>query len=201
MKERRTSNVEHRTSNKTPFSAPIIVSERLLLAPLVPDVLRDSLDGNLKRAEQLLGFSLPEDWPGELSHVITRRLQELEQTPSLQAWLHRAMVLQETQKVIGTIGFHTAPDADYLQPYCRHAVEFGFTVFPSFRRRGYAREAALALMQWARQNHGIRDFILSIRPDNLPSQGLAAGLGFVRISSHVDEVDGLEDILHYKLPD
>lgn len=50
-------------------------------------------------------------------------------------------------------------------------------------------------MDWARREHGVRDFVLTISPDNLPSQRLAAGLGFSRIGEHVDEVDGLEHIL------
>ena len=79
------------------------------------------------------------------------------------------------------------------------AAEFGYTVFPPYRRRGYAREASIALMDWARQTHGVTRFIVSIRPDNVASQALAASLGFVRIGSHLDEVDGLEDILECDL--
>ena len=48
-------------------------------------------------------------------------------------------------------------------------------------------------MRWARETHGQRDFVLSIAPDNVASQGVAARLGFGRIGSHVDEDDGPED--------
>jgi hypothetical protein len=41
---------------------------------------------------------------------------------------------------------------------------------------------------------------MSIRPDNVPSQAVAAQLGFVRGGSHVDEVDGLEQV-HEFCPD
>ena len=37
-------------------------------------------------------------------------------------------------------------------------------------------------------------FIVSISPLNAPSLGLAAKFGFRRIGSHLDEVDGPEDI-------
>jgi RimJ/RimL family protein N-acetyltransferase len=57
------------------------------------------------------------------------------------------------------------------------------------------------MMRWARQTHGVIRFILSIRPDNTASQALAAQLGFVRIGSHIDEVDGLEDVLEYRVPE
>ena len=53
----------------------------------------------------------------------------------------------------------------------------------------------MALMRWAHEDHGVTRFVLSIRPDNTASQNLAASLGFARIGSHLDEVDGLEDIL------
>ena len=53
----------------------------------------------------------------------------------------------------------------------------------------------MALMRWAHEDHGVTRFVLSIRPDNTASQNLAASLGFARIGSQRDEVDGLEDIL------
>jgi len=99
--------------------------------------------------------------------------------------------------MVGHIGFHAAPGAEYFRPFSPGAVEFGFTVFPDFRRQGYAREASLALMRWARQTHQVTKFVLSIRPDNAISQALAAQLGFVRVGTHLDEIDGLEDVLEY----
>lgn len=54
-------------------------------------------------------------------------------------------------------------------------------------------------MQWAYEEHQVTRFVVSIRPDNIPSRRLAGQLGFTRIGSHVDEEDGLEDIyeVHY----
>ena len=102
--------------------------------------------------------------------------------------------------MVGHFGFHTQPGAEYLEPYSPGAVEFGFTVFPPFRRRGFAREASLAMMQWAGEVHGIRKFVVSICPDNIASLGLAAQLGFVKIGHHIDEVDGWEDIFELRWP-
>ena len=50
-------------------------------------------------------------------------------------------------------------------------------------------------MEWAHVNHGVKDFVLTISPDNAPSQRLAIELGFSRIGEHIDEVDGIEYIL------
>ena len=178
-----------------------IHAERLDLVSMTSAFLRASLDGRLREAEKELPFSLPSDWPGEHASLLSLRLKQLEEDPALQPWLVRAMVARDTRTMVGHIGFHTAPAPDYLQLISPGAVEFGFTVWPAFRRRGYARESSVALMQWARQTHGVSTFIMSIRPDNLPSQALAAQLGFRRIGSHIDEIDGEEDILEYRPPD
>ena len=174
-----------------------IPSERLDLVAMTPAFLRASLDRKIGEAEQELRLSLPMGWPGELVDLLSLRLKQIEDEPALEPWLLRAMVLRGSAVMVGHIGFHTAPGADYLRPHSPEAVEFGFTVFPQFRRQGYAREASLALMQWARRSHRVTRFVVSISPDNIASQALARQIGFVRIGSHVDEVDGIEDILEF----
>lgn len=166
---------------------------------MTPAFLRASLQHNIREAEQELQIVLPPEWPGDIADVLSLRLKQLEDDPTLQPWLLRAMMLPETRVMVGHIGFHTAPGPDYLEPYSPGAVEFGFTVYLPFRRQGYAREASIALMNWAHQSHNVTSFVLSIRPDNAPSQALAAQLGFVRIGSHFDEVDGPEDVLECKV--
>jgi RimJ/RimL family protein N-acetyltransferase len=175
-----------------------ISSERLDLIPMTPAFLRASLSQNIHEAERELQISLPEEWPNQYSELLSIRLKQLEEEPTLQPWLLGAMKLRGKGFMVGHIGFHSAPGADYLRLFSS-GVEFGFSVFPTFRRQGYAREAAVSLMQWARRTHDVTRFVMSIRPDNIPSQGLAEQLGFVRVGSHIDEVDGLEEILEHRV--
>ena len=174
-----------------------IQTERLDLIPMTPPFLRASLEGKLLDAERELRLLLPKDWPGKTAKALSLRLKAIEEEPAIQPWLLRAMVRRGTGVMVGYIGFHAAPDAEYLRPYVPGGVEMGFTVFPAFRRQGFAREASTALIRWAMDTRGVTSFALTIRPDNRPSQALAAQLGFVRIGSHMDEVVGLEDILAY----
>jgi ribosomal-protein-alanine N-acetyltransferase len=176
----------------------IIHTERLDLIPMTMEFLQASLDNDRAEAERILGVAIPEDWP-EAHYILVMRIEQLSAAPWLQPWLLRAMVLRHSQTMIGYTGFHTAPGADYLEPFSPGSVEFGFAVFPRYQRQGYARESALGLMRWAYKNHGVDSFVLTVRPENVPSQALAAQLGFTRIGSHDDEVDGLEDILVYKM--
>src|SRR5882724_3483833 len=143
----------------------IIASERLDLIPMSLGFLRASLGCDIAAAQSLLCAAIPDDWPTTPA-ILAMRLRQLEEDPALEPWLLRAMVLRSCRTMIGHIGFHTAPGADYLQPYSPDAVEFGFTVFTAFQRQGYAREACLALMRWAQAANGVQSFVLTIRPDN-----------------------------------
>jgi RimJ/RimL family protein N-acetyltransferase len=171
----------------------IIKSERLDLIPIAPVVLRALLAGNPGEAGDLLGITAPADWDIP-QYVMEMRLRQLKENPWLQPWLLRAISLRERGLLVGHIGFHTEPGAKYLAELSPGGVELGFGVLESWRRRGIAAEASEALMRWAREVHQVQRFVVSISPDNLPSLGLAAKLGFRKIGSHLDDRDGPEDI-------
>ena len=59
-----------------------------------------------------------------------------------------------------------------------HLVEAGWHVRSDHRRQGHATEAALAVREVAR-GAGIEHLIAIIRPDNTPSQRVAAKIGLV----------------------
>jgi RimJ/RimL family protein N-acetyltransferase len=177
-------------------STNIIQSRRLDLVSLTPAFLQASLARDRATVDRLLGVCVSPEWFDKPA-LIEMRLAQLRQDPALQPWLLRAMVLRAEQTVVGHIGFHSQPGPAYLADIAPGGVEYGYSVYPAYRRRGYAREACETLMAWATEQHGVTTFVLSIRPDNVPSQQLAGQLGFDRVGSHVDPVDGVEDILLY----
>ena len=166
-----------------------ISSARLDLVSMSPAFLEASLARELARCAELLGASVPEEWnaPG----LIRMRLRQLRADPAQQAWLLRALVLRAERRMVGFAGFHAPPGALPLPP---GAAELGYTVFREDRRRGFAREAALALMDWAQREHGVVQFIASIGPTNAPSLALAQELGFTKIGEQIDDEDGPEDV-------
>lgn len=177
----------------TTITAAPIVSERLMLISMTPAFLEASLAGDLARAMELLDLVVPADWLDE-QYLMRMRLEQLEHDPSLQPWLLRAIAIPHTRMMVGYIGFHTQPDPDYLHDLAPGGIEIGYTVFPAFRRQGYAREACAALMAWAAQDQRVTRFVLSISPNNDPSLRIAEHFGFRKVGSHIDEVDGPEDI-------
>jgi ribosomal-protein-alanine N-acetyltransferase len=160
---------------------------------MTPAFLRASIDGDLVEAERVLCLSLPSSWP-DIVPILRMRLGQLEKDPALAPWLLRAIVRKSSGVMVGYIGFHTAPCPAYLQEWSPVAVEFGFRVFSAYRRQGYAREASLALMQWAHDSSGVPDFIVTVGRTNAASRALVSELGFKAIGSHIDEVDGIEDV-------
>ena len=166
---------------------------RLDLVPMTPEFLVASLRRDRVQLDLILGATTPPDW-SDRPGWIRLRLEQLRADPELQQWLLRAIVLRGERRMIGHIGFHGRPGEPYLRELAPGGVEFGYTVFESDRRRGYAREGCSGLLEWAYRTHGADRFVISISPTNIASLELAKRLGFDRIGSHVDEEDGPEDI-------
>ncbi len=154
---------------------------------MAPAFIEAILGSRRKDAEAIVGLKLPSDWPDEHDARFLRlRLEEMQGDPDTQQWLVRAMALRAPERpMIGHIGFHGPPEVI-------GRAEMGYTVIPDFRRRGYAMEAAEALMSWAQREHGVERFFVSISPDNAPSLAMAAKMGFRQVGEQMDEEDGLE---------
>jgi RimJ/RimL family protein N-acetyltransferase len=169
-----------------------ISTPRLVLRLMEGEVVEACLAGDLAHAGHLLGVAIPRellDNPSSLKFAQAR----LAADPRYRPWSIRAIILAASQTMVGHIRFHSCPDPEDLRPYASAAIEFGYRVFPEHRRRGYATEAASAMMDFARA-HGVERFVVSVSPDNAPSLALIAHFGFARIGEHMDEVDGLEHI-------
>ena len=179
----------------------IIASERLELVALGADFLAASLNGDRAAAERTLGAAIDGEW-FDHGWLLELRLKQLQANPELEIWLLRAIVERESRTMVGHIGFHTAPGPEYLREIAPAGVEMGYTIYTSFRRRGYASEACGALMRWANQRQGVTDFVVSISPTNLASQRIAQHFGFAIVTAVEDEEDGLEEVyvLNYPPP-
>ena len=160
---------------------------------MTPEFLEACIAGDLDSAAQISGFVVPPAWL-EVKWLMELRLKQMRENPVLVDWLLRAVILRETGAMIGHIGFHSLPGPDYLKSYTPNGVEFGYSIFPAYRRHGYASEAVEALMAWATGEHAVPNFILSISPTNEPSLRLAQKFGFRKISTVFDEEEGVEDI-------
>lgn len=90
--------------------------------------------------------------------------------------------------VQATVSSSREPIADATpDPTTELTAELAWTIAVPFQERGYAREAAGAMLGWLRAQ-GVRRFIAHIHPDHHASAAVARGIGLVA----TDEVRGGE---------
>ena len=77
-----------------------------------------------------------------------------------------------------TIGLCGLLKRDWLD-----APDVGFAFFPEFWSKGYARESALGVIEWARRTHGVTRVVGIVKPANIGSIRVLEKLGmrFARV--------------------
>lgn len=159
-------------------------SPQVALMLLDAEGMQALLDGDIDRASQRLGVLLPDvfldyDWLWRI------RLQQVRNDPQATPWLVRAVVAMPDRVVVGHAGFHGPPDS-------RGMVEIGYTIFPEYRRQGFARAAVARLLEEASAVPEVEVVRASISPDNAGSLAVIRPFGFVQVGEQWDEDDGLE---------
>ncbi len=168
------------------MDVPSIFSPRLELISLSLEVIKALLDRPGTQPETLTQLHFTQGGAELSRHVLELREEQLLRDPLEQPWLLRAVVARENPAtLLGHIGFHAPPDAE-------GRVELGYEILVPFRGRGYAQEAARAMMDWAELTHDTRRFLASVSPWNAPSLNIVGKLGFIQIGSQMDEIDGEE---------
>jgi [ribosomal protein S5]-alanine N-acetyltransferase len=150
--------------------------------PLVIDTARlqlvlDSTDAVLARIDAMS----PAD-RAEVSPEWVARLRA--SAPS--AWTHGFRAVERaTNTAVGSCAFKGPPDADGV-------VEIAYGIDPAHRGRGYAKEAAAALVEFALSaDASARRVIAHTRPENGPSPSVLRHSGFVCLGVFDDPEDGL----------
>jgi RimJ/RimL family protein N-acetyltransferase len=153
------------------------------------------LQACLEASKKLCGASsdldVPSYWLQE-TDLMQMRLAEFREDPAYAAWGLHAVRIAGAGPMIGHVGFHSLPDAEYLHPYWPDAVELAYTTYPPYRRLGYAAEAVAALLRWATRRARIRRFLLTVSASNRASRGLAGKLGFA-LTEQYRTADGSDE--------
>lgn len=106
-------------------------------------------------AAAALGARLPADWPdAHLLGILPRHVAAPAGMECFGIWV---MVERDGAGVAGDIGFHGPPDDT-------GKVEIGYSVAPSRRGRGYATEAAAALVEWVLSQPTVRTVVAGATP-------------------------------------
>jgi ribosomal-protein-alanine N-acetyltransferase len=172
----------------------IIRTPRLELVPLPPEAIQHLLKRERAEAEGILQLELPVEFPthDDLDGFLPIQLDRMLAHPDRRAWTARLITTSNPKEVIGHAGFHGPPEVI-------GRAEIGYTVFQAFRGKGYAKEAAKALIDWAFEQ-GQREVFASVSPGNATSLGVVRALGFIQVGTQIDDVDGLELVFAIRQP-
>lgn len=171
----------------------MIETSRLRLPLMSEPFLEACIRDDLQAAGTELGLSVPHTLL-DRNDLLRFRLTQLQSDPTYYPFALRAIMRRDTNEMVGIISFHAPPDSADLAANGLKGLELGYSVFEPYRRRGYVQEASLGLIKWAKENHGVETFIVSISPKNNASTALAKKLGYVKVAEQIDQVDGLEEI-------
>ena len=166
----------------------IIETARLRLRPHSPADLLALIDGvaqfeeriGMRAANGLRDFLVSSD----VSPAWTERLRESVAAPA-DPWVHGfGVVHRESGTMVGTTGFRGPPDDDGV-------VEIGYGIAPAYEGRGYATEAAAALVGFAFHHDAVRLVRAHTLPEANASTRVLGKCGFTFTGSVEDPEDGL----------
>ncbi|WP_042168127.1 GNAT family N-acetyltransferase [Paenibacillus gorillae] len=123
-------------------------------------------------AMEALGFKTNGEWPAPDFHDAIPYFRELlirnNGTRGFDSWI---IAEKNTLEIVGGTGFLGGPDANGI-------IEIGFATNESHRRKGYAFEAAHALINWALNQEHVQGIVARCEPGNIGSAGVLTKLGF-----------------------
>jgi len=132
--------------------------------------------------EALLGVRVPADWPAEdLRDFLPIYGRIVDADAARQGWGIWLMLSPAEGVLVGDIGFKGPPDD-------LHSVEIGYSVLPAFQRRGYASEAARAIVAWGFAQPGVQRIVANCRFDNLGSMRVLEQAGMRQTGRDRDEL-------------
>jgi RimJ/RimL family protein N-acetyltransferase len=150
-------------------------TDRLRLVVLLPEEVEALIAGDAVGAGRRAHVSFPPGWPAEREarEGLPWHLRHLRADAAQVPWRIRVIVERTTGLVIGSINLKGPPDAD-------GDVEIGWGLVEGWRGRGYALEAATAVMDWVAGQADVTWVSATIPEDNIASQRIAARLGLIR---------------------
>lgn len=123
--------------------------------------------------------------PSEKAQVSADWLAGLQASTAADPWTHGfSLVHRESDIVVGKCGFKGPPAAGGV-------VEIAYGVVPEYQGKGYATEAAQALVAFAFRSGRVRVVRAHTLPAANASTGVLTKCGFQHVGEVIDPDDGL----------
>lgn len=154
-----------------------IQTDRLKLLPFTIQICEEALSCSTSFLADL-GITPGYGWPDlETLDTLPRILNHLNKVkhPSgFESWM---VINKSTNTLIGDIGFKGLPN-EYGE------IDLGYGIIKSETQKGYAKEAASGLIEWAFKQIGIKAITASCSKENLASQQILTFLNFKKVGEN-----------------
>ena len=116
-----------------------VLTTRLRLVAITPEML-DVESADARLLEPLLHARVPDEWPDENwePHVFEYLRRQFAEHPETLGWARYVVLPGEDPVLIGTVGAGLSGE---------DAAEIGYAILKPWQRRGFATEAARALLE------------------------------------------------------
>ena len=167
---------------------PSLETVRLRLQPYTPEQLLALREGVSEFEERIgggvrAGTGLREFFVSD--ELSPQWLERLRSATGPDPWVFGfAVIHHEDQRVIGAASFKGPPDDDGV-------VEIAYGIVPAYQGRGYATEAASALVTFAVERVDVCTIRAHTLPANDASMRVLAKAGFQLVGDVIDEEDGV----------
>jgi [ribosomal protein S5]-alanine N-acetyltransferase len=155
-----------------------IETPRLVLLRASVDTLRADLEGSAALAEAL-GVAVSPEWPPSSEYdadAINYMIALLEREPAAYDWGFRYIVRKTPAPTVIGAGGYTGPAKE-------GAIEIGYSICPSERRRRFATETTQALADNAFRHSDVARVIAHTMPDLISSIGVLENCGFKHVGA------------------
>jgi RimJ/RimL family protein N-acetyltransferase len=157
-----------------------IQTENLILAAHLPRHLR-ALIRSVEDFENTAGLRLAEGVREQFLGASSDFMRRVEIGKQADPWLFGFAVIHKMDNMlIGTCGFPGPPDTDGV-------AEIAYGISPAYQRRGYATEAAKALIQFAAKDSRVKTIRAHTLAETNASTRVLQKCGFIRAGEAIDE--------------
>lgn len=151
-----------------------IQTDRLKLLPFTVQICEEALScstSSLLDLDITPGYGWPDLKTLDTLPRILNNLNKVKSPSGFESWM---VLNKSTNTLIGDVGFKGLPNE-------HGEIDLGYGIIKSETQKGYAKEAALGLIDWAFKQTGIKTITASCFKENLASQQILTFLNFTKV--------------------
>jgi ribosomal-protein-alanine N-acetyltransferase len=153
-----------------------LLTERLVLIPYTITICNDFSD------VFKMGLKKGKSWPDhdviETLPRIIKNFSRVESPTGFESWM---IIKNDTMEIIGDLGFKGFNND-------KENVDLGYGIIKEERKKGYAEEAATALIKWTFSTDIVKEITAACLFNNVSSTNLLKKLNFTEIKKENDMV-------------